>query len=113
MLYQGRGTEPDPAAAVIWFSQGARSGDVESRILYARALALGDGINADMEEAYYWTLMAAHNAHGEPVDDLLRDRLQAMLENRPADGPAGQYPQPRRLGSIILVTPALAVTSRH
>ena len=52
----------------------------ESQFLYAFALARGDGVTADLETAYGWTLMAAVDALGAPTGDPDRDRLQAGLE---------------------------------
>ncbi len=78
LLYQGGpGRAPDPVRGADHARRAAIAGDAEGALLYAVALATGDGLPRDLEQAYVWTLRAA----GELADDPDRVRLEAALEN--------------------------------
>ncbi len=82
LLFQGApGLPADPANAAHWAGQGAQRGDPESQFLYAYALAVGDGIDRDLEEAYVWAVRAGLTRDGEMADDPDRTRLEAALAN--------------------------------
>jgi TPR repeat protein len=76
-------TEPersDRTEAANWIAQGARTGDTDSQFVYAVLLSDGVGVTADLEESYFWVLIAAHDGYGLPVNNQRRDELQAILE---------------------------------
>ncbi len=82
LLFQGApGLPADPANAAHWAGQGAQRGDPESQFLYAYALAVGDGTDRDLEEAYVWAVRAGLTRDGEMADDPDRARLEAALAN--------------------------------
>lgn len=78
LLYQGvSGRAPDPAGGAVYARRAAMAGDAEGALLYAMALATGDGVPRDLEQAYVWTLRAG----GALADDPDRVRLESALEN--------------------------------
>lgn len=80
LLFQGApGLAADPVNAAHWAGQGAQRGDPESQFLYAYALAVGDGTDRDMEDAYVWAVRAGITRDGEMADDPDRQRLEAAL----------------------------------
>lgn len=80
LLFQGApGLAADPVNAAHWAHQGAQRGDPESQFLYAYALAVGDGTDRDLEEAYVWVVRAGFTRDGEMADDADRQRLEAAL----------------------------------
>ncbi|MCH8490034.1 MAG: sel1 repeat family protein [Oceanicaulis sp.] len=82
LLFQGApGLPADPANAAHWAREGAQRGDPESQFLYAYALAVGDGTDRDLEEAYVWAVRAGLTRDGEMADDPDRARLEAALSN--------------------------------
>lgn len=102
MLYQGwNAGEPDLSNAAYWFREGAEGGDAESQFLYAYALARGEGVDQDLEDAYRWALRARTDFDGAAVDnetrDVLIERLEtvlpgdvtARLRREEADAPGG------------------------
>ena len=81
LLFQGtEHSPPNPTDAVGWAQQGATENDPESQFLLAYALATGDGVNRNLERAYYWVLRAAAPRGGRRVEDFDRDRLERALE---------------------------------
>ncbi|MGY6628124.1 MAG: tetratricopeptide repeat protein [Oceanicaulis sp.] len=80
LLFQGApGLPADPVNAAHWAGQGAQRGDPESQFLYAYALAVGDGTDRDLEDAYVWAVRAGITRDGEMADDPDRQRLEAAL----------------------------------
>lgn len=80
LLFQGApGLPADPVNAAHWAGQGAQGGDPESQFLYAYALAVGDGTDRDLEDAYVWAVRAGITRDGEMADDPDRQRLEAAL----------------------------------
>lgn len=80
LLFQGApGLAADPVNAAHWAGQGAQRGDPESQFLYAYALAVGDGTDRDLEDAYVWAVRAGITRDGEMADDPDRQRLEAAL----------------------------------
>ena len=78
LLFQGgAGLDPDPVRAAGWARQGAELGDSESQFLYAYALATGDGVARDVEDAYFWVLRAGHPGPDSLKEDPDRNRLEA------------------------------------
>ena len=81
LLYQGApGFPADPARAADWARRGAEAGDPESQFLYAYALATGDGVGRNIEQAYVWVLRAGFDRPGSLAEDLDRNRLETALE---------------------------------
>jgi TPR repeat protein len=70
----------DRTEAANWIGQGARTGDTDSQFVYAVMLSDGVGVDVDLEESYFWVLVAAHDGYGLPVTNPRRDELQVILE---------------------------------
>lgn len=81
MYFQGApGLPAEPRRAADWARRGALAGDAESQFLYAYALATGDGVTRDLEQAYVWVLRAGFDTPGSLAEDPDRNRLEAALE---------------------------------
>lgn len=83
LLYVEARTAEEHAEAVTHLRRAALSGDPMGRFRLAWALAEGEGVDQDLEEAYRWLLLA-ESAGLREADRLARDpaRLKYWLERR-------------------------------
>jgi|GEM_PF-4484917 len=65
----------DPAKGFMWFKQAAQSGHVESQFQLAYLYFNGRGVEQDLEQAYFWALIAERSGH--PTSGQLREGLEA------------------------------------
>jgi TPR repeat protein len=63
MHQAGWGTAKDLQKAYALFGQAAKLGHVTAQKEYGAALALGEGVEQDVDEGLKWLFIAAHNGH--------------------------------------------------
>lgn len=65
-LLYGKGTNPNPRAAVFYFDRAARDGDAEAQYELGYCYYAGEGVQRDYETAAYWYAKSAEqgNRHG-------------------------------------------------
>jgi uncharacterized protein len=72
MHQAGWGTPKDMKKAQEYFSQAARLGHVPSQKEYGAALALGDGVEQDVNEGLKWLYIAAQNGSSAAAEYAAR-----------------------------------------
>ena len=96
MLYLGRDVPQDRAAAIRWYERAANAGNPVAQNRYAKLLAVGEGLELDLETAAMWRALARRQGLTDPQLDKLLVSISAdalaRAEQRarywPADPPA-------------------------
>jgi TPR repeat protein len=65
MYLKGQGVAANPIQAVRLFMEGAKKGNAESMLQYARCLEAGTGVTQDATEASSWYREAAKQGNAE------------------------------------------------
>jgi TPR repeat protein len=73
----GLGVKADPKKAAAYFKRGAELGDAASQNDYGVALALGEGVEQNVEEAAMWLMISARQGHRQAQD--YADRLTKYM----------------------------------
>ena len=78
MLMAGRGLKENPEKAVHYWSLAARLGHGAAQVDYAVACAKGYGVEKNLPEAYYWTLVVRKTTIADEQQNSLR-ALQGVI----------------------------------
>ena len=67
--------------AVSWYSRAAQAGNAVAQNRYAKLLAVGEGVEPDLEQAAMWRALARRQGLSDPMlDKLLVSILPADLQ---------------------------------
>jgi TPR repeat protein len=97
MYEHGLGVPVDMKRAAGWYERAARKGSANGQSALGRLFAIGNGVEQDNVQAYYWLKMAApaQNTHAWREFDAVRSRMSSDEINR-ADQLFISDPAPRR-----------------
>jgi TPR repeat protein len=82
MLQSGSGGKPDHSAAESWFLQAAEQGNPRSQLALAKMYFNGGGIKRNIEQAFFWSSIAAASLSDTALKEAeqIRDQAQAQLD---------------------------------
>src|SRR5690606_11835798 len=75
MLYLGEDVPRDRAGAVTWYRRAANAGNPVAQNRYARLLAVGEGVELDLEAAAMWRALARRSG----LNDTQLDKLPVSI----------------------------------
>src|SRR5580658_3031045 len=79
----GKGFARDMAQAAVWFQKAADQGDVEAEATMGTLYSMGQGVDVNYAEAYYWLYLAA-DVKG-PKQQIYATHRQMMGEHITVD----------------------------